>query len=406
MNNGKRWLYLFTGTLILLFLGLIYAWSIFKVPLSNEFGSWTESQLSMPFTISMMCFCLGGYFGGVTGKRLSVKIRLLIGAVCLLVGFLGVSGLDTTDSASSLIKLYIFYGVFCGGGVGLSYNAVVTTITKWFPDKIGVASGIMLMGFGFGGLVLGSAVNAMSTSMGIFSAFKVLAVAIAVVLVLGALVVKAPETQPEAGQVVIATTLDFTPLQMMKTARFWLFIFWCVCMSAAGLLVVNSAANISVSYGGSAILGMTISFFNGVGRIILGNSFDKVGRKWTTLLNMMFMLAGGIFLMLGGKSESLFFIVSGLVFVGLAFGGTPTLTSAYINKAFGQANFTTNYSIASFDLLPPAIIGPLVSAKLIEASGGKYDSSFIAIIVFTLIAFLIWILLNRSSRSSVSEGNR
>ena len=150
MNNNKRWLYLAVATVILLFQGLIYAWSLFRTPFSEIYTDWTVAQLSMTFTISISCFCLGGFVGGQLSKKLGVKVRFLITAVCLFIGFFGVSMLNPADSAGSLTKLYIFYGVFGGGGVGIGYNAVISTITKWFPDKVGLASGIMLMGFGLG----------------------------------------------------------------------------------------------------------------------------------------------------------------------------------------------------------------------------------------------------------------
>ena len=398
---------------MLLFLGLIYAWSLFRTPFSEIFTDWTVSQLSMVFTISMCFFCLGGFISGQLGKVLGVKARLLIAAVCLFVGFFGVSTLDAASSAASLTKLYIFYGVFGGGGVGIGYNSIITTMTKWFPDKVGLASGIMLMGFGLGGLVLGSIVNSMVASSGLFPTFRILAIATAVVMVAGALIVQAPKTQRKnldeaAAEEVkpVRQTEEFTAGQMLGTSRFWLFFFWSIALNAAGLMVINSAANISVAYGGSVILGMIVSLFNGAGRIIAGNNFDRHKRRFATFMNSTFMLFAGIILVLGHVTNLFPLILVGLVFVGMAYGGTPTLTSAYINLAFGQKNFTTNYSIANFSLLPAAIIGPMISAKLLEKSGGVYITNFIAILVFTAVAFVLWVLLNAASKKSANERYR
>ena len=404
--NNKRWLYLGVATISTLFLGLIYAWSLFRAPFSEVFKTWTVAQMSMTFTISMIMFCLGGLIGGQLGKKFGVKVRILIAAVLLLVGFFMVSTLNPADASGSLMKLYIFYGRFGGGGVGIGYNAVITTITKWFPDKVGLASGIMLMGFGLGGLALGSVVTKFIAGIGIFSTFKLLAIAIFVVLLVAAIIIKAPEA-PTAGASKTAAADDnthhYTSAEMMKTSRFWIFFLWAIALNSAGLMVINSAANISVAYGGSAVLGMIVSLFNGAGRIVAGNNFDRFGRKTSSIVNNIFMIIAGALLIAGGVSHSLILVVIGLIFVGLSYGGTPTITSAYVNKAFGAKYFATNFSIANFSLIPAAIIGPIISAKLLEAAGGKYDSNFRALIVFTLVALALWIGLNIASKKSDNE---
>lgn len=410
MNNSKRWLYLCLGTLILLFLGLIYAWSLFRTPFSEVYSTWTVSQLSMTFTISIICFCVGGFIGGKLGNKFSLGVRLIIAAVCLFIGFFVVSTLDPNDPSGSLVKLYIFYGIFGGGGVGIGYNAVIASITKWFPDKVGLASGIMMMGFGLGGLVLGSIVNSMVAKSGVFSTFRFLAFATAVVLIAGALIMREPAAQAAAvkeDKPAEETNLkNFTTGEMLRTSRFWIFFLWAVMLNSAGLMVINSAANISVAYGGSAVLGMIVSLFNGAGRIVAGNNFDRFQRKMSTLINDAFMLIAGVLLVIGAGANSLALIVIGLVFVGLAYGGTPTISSAYTNLAFGPKYFGTNFSIVNFALLPAALIGPTISAHLVESAGGSYTTSFYALVAFAVVSLVLWFLLNGASKKSDNEGNR
>jgi OFA family oxalate/formate antiporter-like MFS transporter len=336
----------------------------------------------------------------------------------LFIGFFAVSMVRTDDPAGSLTMLYIFYGVFGGGGVGVAYNTVIGTLNKWFPDKVGLASGIMLMGFGLGGLVLGSVVNGMIGSMGILPVFKILGIAIAVICAAAAFIIKAPSADDSAALAELAAASapksagaddkaaakaaakDYTAGEMLRTARFWFFTIWAILLNSAGLLVINSAANISVAFGGTAVLGMIVSLFNGAGRIIAGNNFDKFGRKMATIVNNAFMLAAGLFLTVGGMSGKYIFILIGLIFVGLAYGGCPTITSAYVNRAFGPANFPTNFSIANFSLIPAATIGPMISSALLEAADGSYNSNFYAIIGFSVAALVMWVLLNMSSRDA------
>jgi OFA family oxalate/formate antiporter-like MFS transporter len=249
-------------------------------------------------------------------------------------------------------------------------------------------------------------------SMGLLPVFKILGIAICVVCVLAAFIVKAPDSNESAELSALAASVkassggaakeaapvkNYSAGEMLRSPKFWFFTLWVILLNSAGLLVINSAANISVAYGGAAILGMIVSLFNGAGRIIAGNNFDRRGRRFSTLVNNAFMLAAGILLALGGMTNAYIFILCGLVFVGLAYGGCPTITSAFINKAFGPANFPTNFSIANFSLIPAATIGPMISSALLESAGGNYNTNFYAIIAFSAVSAVFWVLLNKAS---------
>ena len=317
--------------------------------------------------------------------------------------------LNPADSAGSLTKLYIFYGVFGGGGVGIGYNAVISTITKWFPDKVGLASGIMLMGFGLGSLLLGSVVTGMVAAQGLFPTFKILAIAITVVMVVGAIIIKAPEAPAAPAEAKAeekeekSTAVSFSAGEMLKTSRFWIFFLWAIALNSAGLMVINSAANISLAFGGSAILGMVVSLFNGAGRIIAGNNFDRFGRKKSTLINVSFMMIAGILLVLAGKTNSLLLITVGLVFVGMAYGGTPTITFRIHQPVLRTEELHGKLQYRQLLPAPGSDCGTDDLRKLLEAAGGKYDTCFIAIIAFTLISLVLWVLLNGASKKSVNE---
>ena len=394
-------------------MGLIYAWSIFRAPIAEIFTGWSISQLSLTFTISMVFFCVGGFVSGLMSKSLSLRTRMLIAGAVLFIGFFAISMMDTNAPDKSRIILYIFYGVFASTGVGIAYNSMLSAVNSWFPDKIGLASGIMLMGFGIGGLALGSVVEPMIRSMGVLPVFRVLAIAIAVVCALAAFIVKMPGEVDKLAlseltgmddrnkvETVDTSAKNYTTVEMLKTSRFWYYITWAVLVDAAGLLVINSAADISVAFGGTAVLGMIVSLFNGGGRIYGGFNFDRHGRKIAALINNAFVLASGAFLVLGAKTNVYVFILLGLASIGMAYGGAPTITSAYINNEFGPANYPTNFSIANFSLIPAASLGPMISSALMESAGGRYDTSFYTMIGFALLGYVFLWLLDRK------RGNR
>lgn len=398
-TNANRWIILIMGMIILLFLGLIYGWSIFRAPLSEFFPGWNTSQMSMAFTVSMIFFCLGGFFSGQMLKKVSHKALLAGAAVVLFIGFFGVSMLDPGNSAKSLIMLYLMYGMLGGGGVGIGYNCVISTVNKWFPDKAGLASGVMMMGFGLGGIVLGGVVNILIGSVGLFNTFKILAVAIAVILLLGVILLKTPHAKAQTvSSQDTADEENYSPMQMMKEASFWFFVIWCILLNSAGLLVINNAATIAVAFGAPAVLGLVVSVCNGVGRVFIGEVFDRTGRKISMLLNTIFVCAAGVFLLLGDMSSAAIVIIVGLLFTGMGYGGTPTLSSAFIMKQFGPKYYPVNFSICNFSLIPAAIIGPMVSSWLIDKSNGAYTGSFIMMIVLAVLAAAAWVMVDKKTR--------
>ncbi|MDR1815504.1 MAG: hypothetical protein LBR00_02325, partial [Clostridiales Family XIII bacterium] len=90
-RSRGAWMRLAVATIVLIVAGLIYAWSIFRAPLSAAFPGWTSTQMSLTFTLSITFYCLGGFFAGRLSHRLSVAAILRISAATLLAGFLCIS---------------------------------------------------------------------------------------------------------------------------------------------------------------------------------------------------------------------------------------------------------------------------------------------------------------------------
>lgn len=392
MQNLKRWLYLFAGTIMLLFHGVIYAWSIFRRPFNNIYPEWTVSQLSLTFTISIVFFCLGTFTAGNMSRKLHVKYILLIAAAILFTGFMGVSQIEKFEPEAALKLLYLFYGVLGGGSIGMGYNAIISAVNKWFPDRLGLASGVMMMGFGLGGIVLGGAINGLIENAGLFLTFKLLAVSTTIVLLAGAFYLKTPDTAEmmrNSGNINNSRE-SYTAREMIATKNFWFFMLWAILMNSAGLLIINSAASIALAFGASAVLGLTVSVCNGLGRVMMGYVFDKLLGKRTMLINIAFVFLSGISLVCGALFNNLVLIFIGIVFSGLGYGGNPSITSAYIFREYGPKYYPVNFSLGGFALIPAAIIGPMISSFLIEGSGGGYISSFLMIIMLAALALAAW----------------
>lgn len=408
MNGKKRWAYLAVGAVMLLFLGLLYAWSIFREPLGKIFQDWSVSDLSLTFTISMIFFCLGGFFSGKLSRRLSRRTIALISAAALFVGFFGASRLNPQAPETSLLLLYLFYGVFCGTGVGMGYNVVISTISRWFPDKPGLSSGVLMMGFGCGGIFLGGTASSIIEWRGVFQTFFILAFAVAIVMFIGSFFMRLPAPDPEDGSAADNTDAEtavknYTAGEMLRTSFFWCYVLWGIVLSSGGLLVINTAATIAVSFGLPAVLGLIVSIFNGGGRLMIGALFDKKGRKFSMALNTMLLLLTGICLTLGALLQQALLIMAGLILVGTSYGGISSLTAAVIQSTFGPKNYAVNFSLANFQLIPAAILGPMISSVLLEKAGGEYMTTFLMIIVLAAVAFVLMTALNLMQKGGKAE---
>ena len=114
MRSGKKIVPVFVGTVILLFSGIIYGWSILSAPIMAEFSDLSGGSLSLTFTLSMIFFCLGGLTAGIMAKRTTTRFRLILAGVMFFAGF------QLAAQAKGLALLYLGYGLCCGMGSGLS----------------------------------------------------------------------------------------------------------------------------------------------------------------------------------------------------------------------------------------------------------------------------------------------
>ena len=185
-----RKVYLAVGVFSMLFSGVLYAWSILKIPFKEEFG-WSDSSLALNFTLTMCFFCLGAFFGSLICKRIGPKITLIIAGVLVGAGFI-ITSLLTPES---LPLLYIAYAFLAGTGIGISYNVIVSTVNAWFPDRKGFCSGCLMLGFGVSTLLLGNAISIMfeNPNIGWSKAYLIIGIIIAVVLILSGIILKRPD---------------------------------------------------------------------------------------------------------------------------------------------------------------------------------------------------------------------
>lgn len=387
-KTNIRWLYLAVGTFAMLFAGILYAWSILKAPFSQEFG-WSPSDLTLNFTITMSFFCIGGLLGAQISKRLGSRFAIIISGVLASGGF----ALTSLLTGASVALLYLTYGLLAGLGIGISYNVVVATVSAWFPDKKGLCSGCLMMGFGASALVLGNWANAMfDGAVGWRKTYVILGLTLGAVLILTGLVLRRPAAHrplPKAAKAKeLSQSQDFTTEQMLRRPSFWMAFLYLVLLAAVGSSVISFARDLALSVGASAALATSLvgalSICNGLGRMATGAAFDALGRRKTMLIaNGLTICAAGAIL-LAVLTGSLPLCIVGLCLTGFSYGSCSTTTATFPSMFYGMRYYPTNVACMTFNLMGGSLMATL-SSLLFTATGG-YVAPFLLLLGLTVVA--------------------
>ena len=389
---SRRRLYLVVGVAAMLFSGVLYAWSILKMPFKELFA-WSDSALAFNFTLTMCFFCLGAFFGSLICKRTSPRFALILAGILVGIGFC-LTGLLTADG---LFLLYITYAVLAASGIGISYNVIVSTVTAWFPDKKGFCSGCLMMGFGFSTLLLGNMIDALfESSIGWNGTYLLLGILLAAVLVIAGLILRRPAADTvfpaaKAGKNVRTENFevrDFTTTEMLRSFTYWRAFVCLAFITAVGNSVISFARDLMLSMDAAPALATTLvgvlSVCNGLGRILTGALYDSLGRRKTMLAaNGITIIAAGITLLAVGI-HSLPLCILGLCLTGLSYGSCPTVTSAFTSSFYGTKYFPVNYSITNFNLIAASFIAAGSNSLLI--STGSYTAPFIMLLILAVCA--------------------
>src|SRR5437899_1762614 len=372
MKAGNRWVIAIAGVFLQIALGAVYAWSVFRIPLSKQFG-WSISQVTFTFTISIFVLGFAAFFGGLWMNRVGPR------TVALTAGtFYGLGVFLASFSANKLWWLYLSYGVIGGIGLGLGYIVPVAVLVKWFPDRRGLITGIAVGGFGAGALITVQVATLLIQRVGVFSTFAYLGVAYLVVTIIsGAFMQNPPDGwkpegwSPTASQTSQRAGHDFVLTEALKTWQWyalWLLLFLNTC---AGISVISQEAPIFQELtGASAIVaaGMVglASIGNAVGRVFWAWVSDLITRRAT--FAVMFILQVLLFWFLPSiATVSLMTIVTFVVLMcyGGGFGTMPAFAADY----FGPKNVGPIYGLMLTAWSFASAVGPLFIAHMRETAG-------------------------------------
>lgn len=396
----RRYFYVGFGTLVLLGIGIIYAWSILAAPIAQDFPYWSSTQLSLTFTVSMFSFCIGGFLRGILAEK--IPIRFVLWFAAALYG----SGLFiSAHIEQGIAVLYAGFGIMGGFATGLAYNAIMSAVTSWYHERSGLISGILLMGFGFGGFFTGKLYQMLLNVMQWREIFELMAVSIAGLLFLAGCLIRSSQKTLLLADEREDMPADRNGSEMIQTKAFRFYFVWVVLLVSAGYMIMGHGRGILLEgcpmteVGTLATIVGLISIFNGCGRVFFGFLYDRLSYRKTMLLVDVLFAGAVILTFMGLRMGSSSLISMGFICTGLFFAGAAFLNSAFIRDFFGARYYAANFAIVNLNVLISSFGSTL--AGLLYDVRGSYDFVLGLMIIIWGLTFGCTFMIRRPSEEAL-----
>ena len=374
---NARWIQLLLGFIVMMTISSPqYVWTLFVPSFQKTTGS-ILSEVQWTITILIVLQTWLAPMQGFLVERFGPKLLIGLGALMNGAGWIASSYIQT------IWGLYATYGLLCGIGTGIVYIGIIGLMVKWFPDRRGLATGVVAAGYGFGAILTTFPIDSMIKASGYQHTLVVFGAVFGVLGLIGALVLRSPSEERMTGQATLATKeVGYAPIIMLRSPVFWLMFVMMSMMSTGGLMVITQFTSFAKSFGITAqttvvIFGMAFAAIptaltfdritNGLTRPFFGWVSDHIGRENT--MAVAFILEGiAIFLMLQYRSDPyLLVLLSGLVFFG--WGEIFSLFPSTLTDTFGTKYATTNYGFLYMAQGVGSILGAPIAAMIYEATG-------------------------------------
>ena len=365
----SRWWRIVGGLSMNLALGAVYAWSIFVRPLEGEFG-WTRAQVSTILTILVVVFGLTFILGGRLQDKKGPTIVSVIGGLLNAIGFF------MAGFANSLPWLFFWLGVVAATGQGFGYATPIPVMSKWFPDRRGLAVGLAVAGYGGGSAIFGPlGGNYLIPTFGWRNTFFIFGIIFFVMTMIAAYLLQNPPVgykpagwEPAPVGKVGETKYQFNPSEAVKTPTMWFMWVAYALGTSAGLMVISQLVPFARQAGHSIEIATTAIFVgalgNASGRILSGWMSDTLGRLNTLRVMIGISAVALPILYYAGPNVSTLFL---MVFVVYWCYGTQLSVNASTAADFwGTKNVGANYGILFTAWGAAGVIGPIIGGRMFD----------------------------------------
>lgn len=394
MNKKKRNAMMAFGAFAILFTGYPHVWSIYQ-PYVMKAAGWSTGQASICFYLPTMFFVLGNVLGGRLQDKKGPTPAMFLGGAVFTAGVLS----SRYMLLSSPVWMYITFGVMQGIGSGMIYAPILSTAQKWFPNRTGFASGVVITANGICGLIMAPVSKTLLETGGPRLAFLTVGLLIGISWILGTLFIKSPsETVQQETPDSYGDQRQYTSSEMIRTKKFYYLLCTMMCGLMAYYLTSPLSQTLQTDRGVSTALAvgsvMAGSILNAGMRLVLPSLSDKIGRIQCIKGVILLSMAAMAFLVTGQKQLTTLAIVLIYGCFGGIMGSFPSLSSSI----FGLKHSGQNYGIVMFGIIVVTALSPCIT-NFIAAGQFSVNTTFFIGFAFSAAAFLFLTKLEKEIKS-------
>jgi OFA family oxalate/formate antiporter-like MFS transporter len=388
-----RWLLIPLGILILLCLGSVYSWSIFRTPLERELGiNATESLL--PYTVVLVFYAALMPIAGFYIPRLGPRVVTIIGGVTVGMGYL------LASMANHISTLVLTYGVLGGAGIGIAYGVPMAVVSRWFPDQKGLAVGSTVVGFGLSPLVTAPLANHLITLYTVRPTLRILGLALMTIIIAAALAMQFP---PRDWQLPHQTPGSPTcpandyPKNLWRSRSFYgLWVCYTIGtllgLSAIGISSPVGEEIIQISPTWAANSVSLFAIFNGISRPLFGYLADRFQPHHIAILSYVLTLIACILMLHAGAGQIGTYLIAFCLF-WFCLGGWLAMAPTITLRFFNPDQYAQNYGIVFTAYGVGALVGTLVVGRVRDWLGTYlyvfYPMAFLAMVGIVIAHFFL-----------------
>ena len=384
-----RWFYLFSYFVLMITIGTIYTYSIFKKHIEAIFKV-NAFESGIPFQLLLLFFSFSMILSGYLIEKIKVKKTFIVGAVLLVLSWI-------VSSFSKTFFFYVFsFGVLGGIGVGVLYNIAIYLSQRWIYDRKGLAIGITVSGFGLSSFLNSYVFKFLLMRYDIMKSFFYFGLFLIFIFILIYFTIKEPDENINTSDS-DTNNNDLDSIEMIKRKEFKLlyFLFTTGCfsgLSTIGITVPYAVENLNIDNIKAITFVSFFSIFNTIGRPVFGVICDKFGFSVSVLISYVSIIIFSFLLYLFPSNYFIYIISFGILWFNL--GAWLSIAPVATVNFFGKKHYPKNYGIVYTAYGLGAILGVNISGY-IKVVLNNYYNFFILNAILAFFALTIFLMMTK-----------